>query len=338
MILKAAAVLAGSLILDALIGDPAVPGHPVRVMGSLASRAETAFRRLFGAPFPGDGQRGYGARSRLAGVVTWISVVGASGAAAWGLEAAARAAHPILGLAADIIIVWASIAPSDLAAHAGRVRRALERDARDGDAPIRGRRAVSRIVGRDVSVLDGPGVVRACIESVAESSIDGVAAPLFWAAAGGPAAAFVYRAINTMDSMFGHRSERYIDFGLVPARADDAANWIPARLSSLLACLLAPLAGGSIRTALRVFVKFRRAHESPNAGHPEAAYAGVLDLRLGGPSLYEEGLIAKPWINPEGGTAQTKDIRRAVLLMYAQTVLSAALFAGLHGILAGLLS
>jgi len=326
---RALVAIAGGLLLDAVVGDPAVSWHPVRLLGRLAAAVETAARRLFQVPYPSATRTK--ARERLAGAFAWLFVAGAAGAAAWLITAAARAAHPDLGYLADAAVVWASIAPADLAAHAARVRRALERDAAaPTDAgPLLGRRAVSMLVGRDVSALDESGVARACVESVAESSVDGAAAPLFWAALLGPWAAFAYRAVNTMDSMFGHKDERYLDFGLVPARADDAANWLPARVSSLIACAAAPLVRGSAQAAFRSFLRWRLAHESPNAGHPESAYAGALGLRLGGPSRYAEGVIDKPWINPEGRAAGPDDIGRAVVLMYAQVAASAALFAAL---------
>ncbi|OHD20891.1 MAG: hypothetical protein A2Y38_06510, partial [Spirochaetes bacterium GWB1_59_5] len=272
----------------------------------------------------------------LAGAVAWLSVTGTAALLAWVFCAAARTIHPLLGSAADILVLWASIAPADLAAHATRVRRALARDAEDAAlatntelGPVRGRAAVSMLVGRDTSSLDASGVARACVESVAESSVDGAAAPLFWGALLGPWGAFAYRAVNTMDSMFGHKSERYLHFGLVPARADDAANWLPARISSLIACAAAPLIGGSARAAFRSFLRWRLAHESPNAGHPESAYSGALGIRLGGPSRYAEGLIDKPWLNPAGAEAAPDDIARATRLMYIQTILSAAAFTAL---------
>lgn len=335
---RAAVAIAGGLLLDAVIGDPAVSWHPVRLLGRLAAAVETVARRLFRVPYPSATR--YRARERLAGALTWLFVAGAAGAAAWLITAAARAAHPALGYLADAAVVWASIAPADLAAHAARVRRALERDAAapTGAGPERGRRAVSMLVGRDVSALDESGVARACVESVAESSVDGAAAPLFWAALLGPWAAFAYRAVNTMDSMFGHKDDRYRNFGLVPARADDAANWLPARVSSLIACAAAPLVRGRPSAAFRSFLRWRLAHESPNAGHPESAYAGALGLRLGGPSRYAEGVIDKPWINPDGRDAGPKDIGRAVALMYAQVAASAALFAALGARLSALIA
>jgi len=325
--------LAGGLALDALIGDPTVSSHPVRLLGRLAARAELAARRLFGCPAPEpssvpiDLPRPSVARSRLAGASAWLFVTGTAAGLTWAVCAALWAIHPLLGTVADILVVWASIAPADLAAHAARVRRALATGGATG--LVRGRAAVSMLVGRDTSSLDASGVARACVESVAESSIDGAAAPLFWGALLGPWGAFAYRAVNTMDSMFGHRNERYLDFGLVPARADDVANWLPARISSLLACAAAPLVGGSAGSAFRSFLRWRLAHESPNAGHPESAYAGALGIRLGGPSRYAEGIIEKPWINPAGAEAVPADIGRATRLMYIQTILSAGVFAAL---------
>lgn len=339
--LRALVAIAGGLALDAVLGDPVVPWHPVRLVGKLAARCETLARRLWRAPAPGTSEAPtllseapgrHGAapvrtRYRLAGASAWLAVVVLSSGAAWILCALARALHPLAGAVADMVVVWAAIAPADLAAHAARVRRALESaESGEPEGLSRARAAVSMIVGRDVSALDAAGVARAAVESVAESSVDGAAAPIFWAALLGPAAAFAYRAVNTMDSMFGHKDERYVDFGLVPARADDAANWLPARASSVLACALAPLAGGSARAAFSSFRRWRLAHESPNAGHPESAYAGALALRLGGPSRYAEGVIDKPWMNPGGGEARARDLRRAVVLMYAQTLASSAAF------------
>lgn len=319
--------LALGLALDAAIGDPSFDWHPVRLIGRLAARAEAHARRL-NAPSAGPCVPG-GRRSRrlvAAGALAWAVVMAASIAAALLLERAASAAHPALGLAAGALIVWASVAPRDLARHALRVKAALEADLAEGAAePRRGRAAVAMLVGRDVSRLDYAGVARACVESVAESSVDGAAAPLFWALLLGPWGGFAYRAANTMDSMFGHKDGRYYSFGLVAARADDALNWAPARIGGLLACFAAPAVGGKLGPALRAFVKYRAAHESPNAGHPEAAYAGALGLRLGGPTAYAEGVVDKPWMLPEGRDAGPEDIGRALRLLALQLTLVFAL-------------
>lgn len=364
------ATISGALLLDAVIGDPAWRWHPVRLIGSLAAKAEALARARpgqasatgvvsapgligsvgnGGTPDSGSAAAAPDASTadaanpvtrsaawpeRVAGLAVWVAVALASVISAITVSSLARRVHPWAGIAVDVLLVWASIAPTDLARHARRVSRALTLDAaageRDGDrGPVHGRQAVSMIVGRDVSGLDVAGVARACVESVAESSIDGVAAPLFWAAVAGAPGAIAYRAINTMDSMFGHKNDTYLHFGLVAARADDIATWIPARMSSALACLVAPLAGGSARGAWSSFVRWRLAHDSPNAGHPEAVYAGALGLRLGGPTRYAEGVIDKPWIHPTGTDARPTDIERAVGLMWLQTLASSVAFTGL---------
>lgn len=309
--------ITGALILDALIGDPAFSWHPVRLLGGIASKLEN-IRSYFCTPLS----------LRLAGAVVWFIVCLLAFGVARFLSYTAGCIHPFCQNVTDILIVWASIAPSDLARHAEKVRQALKDEA--GSEPREARKAVSMIVGRDVSKLDAEAIARACVESVAESSIDAAAAPLFWAIVLfpwiGPVAAFVYRAINTMDSMFGYKNERYLHFGFVSARADDLANLIPARLSSALACFLAPCIGGSVTVALHTFAHYRLAHKSPNAGHPEAAYAGALGIKLGGPNFYSCKLVDKPWIYPTGRAAHADDIEKAVRLMYIQTVLSAVLF------------
>lgn len=361
---RVALVIGIALVVDALIGDPVFNWHPVRLLGRLAEAMEGFTRRLSSLPVPTDGAEmqccmpAAGSEpvhgpatfpaSRLepkavaAGALAWTLTFGLSAGLALAASWLTRMINPVFGLAIDGAIVWASIAPGDLATHALRVKRALERDRRElgvaeGETsaypgspgqvePLQGRVAVAMIVGRDVSRLDETGIARACVESVAESSIDGVAAPLFWAAMLGPWAALAYRCVNTMDSMFGHRNPRYFSFGLVPARADDLANWLPARLSSFLACLAAPTAGGSISGAFSSFFRYRNSHASPNAGHPEAAYAGAFGLRLGGPVRYSEGLADKPWMNPFGRDAGIVDIHRAVRLMHIQTLVSAIAF------------
>ncbi len=316
-------VIIVSLIADALIGDPNYKLHPVRLLGALADKMESVARRKLLKP----GEAPSAARLRVAGFAAWLIVTGCALACAFILSAAARRIGLIPGILADSFIIWASIAPSDLSRHALRVQRALRSDKKNNpDQPVEGQAAVAMIVGRRVETLSFGDVSRAAVESVAESSIDGVAAPLFWACLFGPAAAFAYRAVNTMDSMFGHKNERYFYFGHFPARADDVANYLPARLSSMLACVAAPALGFSLREALASFFKYRLSHASPNAGHPEAAYAGALGISLGGPVRYDEGTVLKPFMNPQGRESVPEDIGKSVRLMYAQTLLSAAAF------------
>lgn len=313
--------------LDTLIGDPVFALHPVRLLGNLAYKAEAWSRRLlscesFTVPHGPLASPQHSLRLRLAGMLTWFIVI----IPAICIPLAGRLLLQTWGfipvLIWDSLVIWASFALKDLVQHARRVALALERDALEPNGatqPQYGRKAVSLLVGRDPEKLDLEGVSRACIESIAESSVDSIASPLLYAMLFGPWAALLYRAINTMDSLFGHKNERYRYFGWWAARSDDVANFVPARLASLWACVCSVLVGGSIRDTWRVFVSYRKAHESPNSGHPEAAYAGALNLRLGGPTWYSDGLVDKPWIHPEGKAPGITDIEKAIRLLYWNT-------------------
>ncbi len=187
-------------------------------------------------------------------------------------------------------------------------------------------RAVGRIVGRDTQCLDRDGVTRAAVETVAENTSDGVIAPLFWLALGGLPLGMVYKAVNTMDSMVGYRNERYLFFGRAAARTDDAANYLPARLSALLMCLAAALLPGFRgRDALRIWRRDRRKHKSPNSAQTEAACAGALGVQLAGDASYFGTLVRKPTIGEAERPIRPEDIPAANRLMYGTEVLCLAL-------------
>jgi len=329
-----------ALVIDSLLGDPRGFPHPTRAMGALAARLE---RKLRPEPTFRDARNRN--RELAAGTLGWLLVVGAAAAFGWGLiEAAAIAARILAGLAgadqaawsktgsgiASVYLVYASIAPRDLAAHALRVYRALAGEAKNGESLAKGRLAVSMIVGRDVERLDEAGVIKATVESVAESAIDGVCAPLFWALALGPLGAIAYRAANTLDSMWGHKSERYLYFGRIAARADDLLTWPAARLgfaASVAATALAAVfrpGRFSPRRALSVGIRDRRRHESPNSAWLEASFAGALGVELAGPAWYGGILHEKPTIGDATKAIAREDIPRSVALMYATTLLFAA--------------
>ena len=341
-------LVGGALLVDILLGDPETPLHPVRLMGRLASAVEGVARRGagHGAPEPeprakaGLVVRGalawacvVGLSAGAAALLLWLArlagsalggalgggaAAGAAAASAAAANAAASGARGAEGLAA-ILLVYVSIAPRDLARHALRVRRAL----RSGGLE-EGRQAVSMIVGRDVARLDEAGVVRACVESVAESAVDGVVAPLFWALVLGPVGAIAYRAINTLDSSWGYRDARYLHFGRVAARADDAANWLPARLGFIAAILAALVLGRDAGSAARIGWRDRRKHESPNAAWLEACFAGALRVRLGGPAWYGGELLEKPFLGDDTRPVESSDIGRSVALMYATAIIFSA--------------
>jgi adenosylcobinamide-phosphate synthase len=271
---------------DLAIGDPPAWPHPVTGIAKVASALE---RRL--------------PRTRAGGAVMLLGVAGGAAALAGLLPLAARRAGPGAAWAMRVALGAWALSGRSLAAHAEAVARPLAA----GDLPA-ARAAVSRIVGRDTQALDGAGIARAAIESVAESASDGYIAPAFWLAVGGPAAAWAYKAVNTLDSIYGHKDERNLRFGWAAARMDDLLNLVPARLTASLIAL----ASGSPLRALAAVRAGARAHPSPNAGHPEAAMAGGLGVRLGGRDVYGDEAIDHPVLAPWARAADAADIRRAI--------------------------
>jgi adenosylcobinamide-phosphate synthase len=252
---------------------------------------------------------------RLAGIVTALTVYSACGFAAFGIIRLAGLIHPLAADIVSILLIYTTIAARDLARHSMAVFRPLIR----GDLPA-ARGQVAMIVGRDVDRLDEAGVTRAAVESVAESTVDGVTAPLFFAMLFGPVGAVVYRAINTLDSLFGYTDERYLRFGWASARIDDVANWIPARLTAPLVALAAAvlrLRPAAARAALRIMWRDAGNHASPNAGWPEAAMAGALGVQVGGTNYYAGEPVDKPTIGDPVVPLAPRHIRQVNALMFA---------------------
>ncbi|OGR02879.1 MAG: cobalamin biosynthesis protein CobD [Deltaproteobacteria bacterium RIFOXYD12_FULL_53_23] len=225
--------------------------------------------------------------------------------------------HPWLGTAVSIFLLYTTIAARDLVRHSTDVYTALA----TGDLP-EARRRVGMIVGRDTANLDEAGVARAAVESVAESMVDGVTAPLFFALLGGPMAAMLYKTVNTMDSMFGYKNERYLKFGWAAARLDDIVNFVPARLTSMLIPAAAFLLRLDVKGALFILLRDRGRHASPNSGHTEAAVAGAIGIQLGGPNLYFGQLLEKPSIGDPIRPIEPQDILRVNRLMLAGSCLT----------------
>ncbi len=310
---EAPLILLAALVLDALAGDPLGRAHPVALMGRLIAALDRRLNRT---------ERGDAAR-RARGVLTVLVVVGLAAGVGALLYRLARAFA--WGWLIELVFVATLIAQHSLFVHVRRVAVALDREGLEG-----GRRAVAHIVGRDVATLDAHGVARGAIESTAENFADGVVAPAFWYLVLGPAGIAAYKAVNTLDSMIGHRDARYRDFGRCAARLDDALNWLPARLAALLimlAALFVPYASPAraVTTALRDSAR----HASPNAGWPEAAMAGALDLALNGPRSYGGETGTQPWVGSGRARATTADIRRALYLFAVACLLNAALVAAL---------
>jgi adenosylcobinamide-phosphate synthase len=304
--------LVSALCLDLCIGDPRWFPHPVRIIGFFCIRLELFTRSLFTSEY-------------MAGLVTLLTVllvtIGGTGCFLFLLNLLS----PVLSLLFAVFLLYTSVAIRDLIIHSKEVYRQLA-----GNSDLDGaRKAVSMIVGRDTSVLDRIGVIRATVETVAENMVDGVTAPLFYAvlfsflslitgveaiilAALG---AIAYKAVNTMDSMFGYKNERYLHFGRSAALLDDLVNWFPARLSGLCLIPAAAMCGFSGADAFIIFMRDRLSHASPNAAHPEAAVAGALGIQLGGTSQYFGKAMVKPVIGVAKRDAEQEDILRTNRLM-----------------------
>jgi len=283
-----------ALALDAAIGWPAGLyrriGHPV----GLFARVIDACERWGNRPSQSA------VRRRAQGVATMALLIGIAAGGGWLLQWGMMRALGPWGWIGVAVLAFPALAQRSLHDHVAPVADALER----GDLPA-ARQAVAMIVGRDVEALDAAGVGRAAIESLSESYCDGVAAPLFWLLLLGLPGVWAYKAINTADSLIGHREERWRAFGWAAARIDDGANLVPARLGGALLCV----AGGG---GWAVMMRDARRHASPNAGWTEAAMAGALGLRLAGPVSYDGVMQDKPWIGDGRCDANAGDIRRAL--------------------------
>lgn len=304
-----------ALVLDQLLGDPRRLPHPVRLIGLMQSHLEKVCRGLLPS-------------AKVAGVVTVVMTLLVTGLLTWALLYGAGLIHPLAYDGMAVMVLYTSFAARDLARHASAVHTALK----DDDLPL-ARRRVAMIVGRDTAELDEAGVTRAGVESVAESLVDGVTAPIFYAFIGGPVGAMLYKAINTGDSMFGYKNERYLEFGWAAARLDDVVNFLPARITSVFIPLAALFLGLKARNSLKILRRDCRSHTSPNAGFPEAAVAGALDIQLGGSSSYFGKITSKPTLGDANQKIVARHLAGAVNLM----LLTSFLFFGFGALITFLL-
>ena len=306
--------------LDLLLGDPPRWPHPVRWIGRLIETTERLFYK------DGDTPRGH----RLRGGLFWIVNIAAVAGCIAGLLAAASWIHGVLAGLCSLWIAYTALATRSLYDESKAVATALESGRID-----EARRLLSRIVSRQTEHLDAEGIWKALLETVSENLSDGVVAPLFYLALGGPLGAMVYKAVNTMDSMVGYQNDRYRDFGWFAARMDDLFNWIPARLTALVLVAAGGAWGLDWRRGWAMVRRDARKHKSPNAGFPEAAAAGLLGVQLGGPGVYFGRTVDKPTLGDPVKPPNEKVFRSMVRLLFtssALAVLAAALGRALWGL------
>ena len=307
----ASALMAGFL-LDLLIGDPRWLYHPVIFIGKTISFFERNIRRRFPATPHGE---------LAGGVLLVLLTLVVSGGIPVVILAVTGRIHPLLQWAAGAFLCYQLLAMKCLKDESMKVYQALKTGTLED-----GRRAVSMIVGRDTQALDEKGVIKAAVETVAENFSDGVLAPMFYMVIGGPVLMFLYKGINTMDSMVGYKNDRYLYFGRCAARLDDAANFIPSRLAGIMLILAAYLGNFSGKDAKRIFLRDRKKHASPNSAQTESAAAGALRIQLAGNAYYFGKLHEKQFIGDPIREIQVEDIRRMNKLMYLASIMSAVLF------------
>ena len=310
--MKMACILAAAFLLDCLLGDPRWLPHPICLIGKLIAGTEKGMRRLIKNQFFG-------------GLLLVIVVITVSTAVPWAILILVGMINPWLETVLQVWFCYQILAMKSLRTESMRVYTPLKA----GDLPL-ARKYLSWIVGRETDPLDEEGVAKAAVETVAENTSDGVVAPLIFMAIGGAPLGFLYKAINTMDSMIGYKNDKYIRFGRAAARLDDAANFIPARLSALLMILAAYILRFDGGNARRIYWRDRRNHKSPNSAQTESVWAGALHIQRAGPAVYFGKLVEKPTIGDRDRSTTAEDICLANRLMIGTSVLAVLLMIGLR--------
>ena len=305
-------ILPAAFTMDLLLGDPRALPHPVRWMGKAIELFEPVFRKI-------------AVSRKLAGALFCTFLVVLTGVLAVGLLYLAQWIHPWLKLSLEIILIYFCISIRSLEDAAMEIHGILMQNKVE-----EARKKVAMIVGRDVSQYEEEGISRAVVETVAENLVDGVISPLFFAVIGGAPLALMYKMVNTLDSMVGYKNDKYLEFGKASARLDDVLNFIPARLSIPIIALSTQLLSGKGRRCLKTAVLEGANHSSPNAGYPEAAFAGALAVKLNGPNYYNGKLVEKPYIGVRYGKTSITDIKKACDIMMLSSFLGLVIAWGIN--------
>ena len=292
-------------LLDLIIGDPQNPIHPIRLIGNLCSKLEALFRRILKESL------------KLAGLLTWISVILIVFLVSEFIVKVSFRINFIIGIIVSGIMFYFTISTKALKVEGLKVIKFLLKEYIEG-----ARKQLSYIVGRDTKSLDKEGILRAVVETIAENMSDGVVAPILYAGLFGVPFAYVYKAVNTMDSMFGYKNDKYKDFGFFPAKLDDVFNFIPARVTGYLIVLVAFILKMDYKNSYKIYKRDKNNHSSPNSAHPEAAVAGALGLKLGGANYYFGKLVEKPTIGDELKKIEINDVYNTNKILYLVAFLS----------------
>jgi adenosylcobinamide-phosphate synthase len=304
-----APLLLGAFLLDLAIGDPRWFPHPVVLMGKFISSGE---RFLWS---------GKASRDFVSGMVLSLTLIALVVGTTWALVYALTLLPPLIAFVLTAGLASTTLATRGLLDAVTKIETPL----RSGNL-VKARENLAQIVGRDTAALNQDKVLRASLESLAENTSDGIVAPLFYLFLGGIPLAMAYKTVNTLDSMIGYRTERYLYFGKFAARLDDAANFVPARLTSLLMVIATLLVRLNAGLAIRVLRRDHANHLSPNAGYPEAALAGALGIRLGGPSVYFGKEVWKPYLGDDLTPVNIEMLKEARSLCLVTAILSLVTF------------
>ena len=294
-------------ILDCIFGDPRRLPHPICLIGNFISLMEKVLRRAFPKSEKGE---------LAGGAVIAAAVPAAAFGVSFMILRLCEAVNPVLKFAVETFFCYQIFAAKSLKDESMRVYRYVEA----GDIE-NSRKYLSWIVGRDTKELSFEKIDKAVVETVAENTSDGVVAPLIFMAIGGAPLAFLYKGVNTLDSMVGYKNDRYLYFGRASAKLDDLLNFIPARLTGFAMCIGAFITGLDWRAAFRIYRRDRKNHSSPNSAHPESACAGALNIQLGGDAYYFGKLYRKKTIGDDIRPVNSGDIKLAIRLMYAASVI-----------------
>ncbi len=307
-------VICAAFVLDIIFGDPHWLWHPVRGIGFAISCFEKMLKKLFRL---GDEREEDKTKKLISGAVLAIAVIFVSTAIPLAILYVAGCINYYFKVVLEIIMCYQLLAMKSLKTESMKVYKAMK----SGDVE-KARYAVSMIVGRDTKVLTKEGIIKAAVETVAENTSDGVIAPLFYIMLFGVAGGFLYKAVNTMDSMIGYKNDRYIYFGRTAAKLDDVLNFIPSRLSAVFMILASAILNLNFKNAIYIYKRDRFNHASPNSAQTEAVCAGALSVRLAGDAWYFGKLCKKPFIGDDIRPIENEDIKRANDLLYAASILT----------------
>ena len=292
-------------VLDLIFGDPQNVVHPVQVIGKIISAGEKVLLR-----------KKY---KFLAGAVLNIFTVSITYTLMYLISKSVKIS--VFFMIIEIYLMYTIFSINSLAREGNRVYRILK----EGDIE-RARKDLSYLVSRDTETMDEKMIIRSTMETISENTVDGIVAPMFYMFLGGMPLAMTYKAINTLDSMVGYKNEKYMDFGKFSAKVDDAANFIPARITGILIVFASMILGYDYKNSLKIFIRDRKNHSSPNSAHSEASVAGALGVQFGGKVSYFGKEINKPTIGDKIKDFELEDIRKNIRIMYVTSFLSLVIF------------